>query len=125
LRENLKAKSASRKFSRISIGDIVILKDDFTKRAFWKLVIVLTGRDGEVRAAVVRVSRPECNPMLLRTSVKRLYPMEVSPVDSTKDGEETQDREATDHDETTETTSTNRDTVAAVAGELRRLNMLD
>jgi len=76
LRENQKAKSASRKFSRISIGDIVILNDDFAKRAFWKLAIVdslLTGRDGEVRAAVVRVSRHEGNPMLIRRSVKHLW----------------------------------------------------
>ena len=109
LRENQKTKSASRKFSRISIGDVVILKDNFTKRAFWKLAIVdslLTGRDGEARAAVVRVSRPEGNPMLLRRSVKHLYPLEVSPVDSTTDGEETQDRKVTDQDETTETTET-------------------
>jgi len=132
LRENQKVKSASRKFSRISIVDIVILMDDFTKRGFWKLVIVdslLTGRDGKVCAALVRVSRPEGNPVLLHRSEKHLYPLEVSSVDSTTNGEETQDREATDP---TETTSTNRDTVAgkqrrsaAVAGELRRLNTLN
>jgi len=136
LRESQKARSASRKLSRIFIGYIVILKDDFTKRAFWKLAIVdslLTGSDGEVRTTVVRVSRPEGNPMLLHRSVKHLYPLEVSPVDTTTVNEETQDREATDQDETTENTSTTRDTVvgkqrksAAVAGELkRRLNMLN
>jgi len=96
-------------------------------RAFWKFAIVdslLTGSDGEVCAAVVRVRRPEGNPMLIRRSIKHLYPLEVSPVDSTTVNEETQDREATDQDETTENT---KDTTvgkqrrsAAVAGELRR-----
>jgi len=38
---------------KISLGDIVVLKDDFFKRAFWKLALVdslLTGSSGKVRS---------------------------------------------------------------------------
>ena len=37
---------------------LVVLKDDFTKRMFWKLAVVeepLMGRDGQVRPAIVKV----------------------------------------------------------------------
>jgi len=65
----------------IAIEDIVILKDDLTKRMFWKMGIVeklLPGRDGLVRAAMVRVSSTDGCPTLLRRSVKHLIPLEVS-----------------------------------------------
>ena len=42
----------------ISVGDIVIIKNDKTNRNFWKLAMVenlLRGDDDMVRAAVVRV----------------------------------------------------------------------
>ena len=44
----------------ISIGDVVILKKDFTPRSFSKLAKVeqlVKGSDGRVRAAVVKVAR--------------------------------------------------------------------
>ena len=43
----------------IAVGDVVLLQNDSTKRALWKLAIVkelLAGSDGQVRAAVVRVA---------------------------------------------------------------------
>jgi len=40
LRENQKKGFENKKCSMISLGDIVIMKDDFSKRAFWKLAIV-------------------------------------------------------------------------------------
>ena len=50
-------------------GDIVILKNDSTSRCFWKLGKVedlITGRDGKVRAAVVKVPNSSSRPVYLR-----------------------------------------------------------
>ena len=43
---------------RVKVGDVVLLYDEGSKRAFWKLALVnelLPGEDGHVRAAVIRV----------------------------------------------------------------------
>ena len=59
----------------------MIMKDDLTKRLFWKMVIVeelLPGKDGQVRAALVRVSSSGNHPAILRRSVRHLIPLEVS-----------------------------------------------
>ena len=56
---------------RISIGDLVLLKNDSTSRAFWKLGKVeelIPGKDGNVRAAVVKVANNSGRPSLLRRS---------------------------------------------------------
>ena len=61
------------------MDDIVVVKNDASKRLFWKLAIVdrlLTCDDGNVQAANVRVSEPNGNTKLLR-SVKHLFPIEV------------------------------------------------
>ena len=63
-------------------GDIVILKDDTTKRLFWKLAVVhelLPGRDGKVRAAVVKVGAADegKRATFLKRSIQHLYPIEV------------------------------------------------
>ena len=66
----------------ISKGDVVILKNDSTNRAFWQLGKVeelVQGRDGKVRAAVVRVSRGEKQPIHLRRVIQQLIPIEVAP----------------------------------------------
>ena len=65
---------------KIRVGDIVVVKNDASKRLFWKLAVVdhlLTSADGNVRAANVRVSEPNGNTKLLRRSVKHLFPIEV------------------------------------------------
>ena len=61
------------------VGDVVILKDDTTKRMFWKLVIIelLTGKDGQVRAAIVKVANHKGEQSRLRCSLKHLIPLEV------------------------------------------------
>ena len=61
----------------IAVGDVVLLQNDSTKRALWKLTIVkelLVGRDGKIRAAVVQVADSK---NLIRRSLKHLFPMEV------------------------------------------------
>ena len=58
----------------------MIVKNDVSKRIFWKLDVVrdlIAGDDQQVRAAVVEVSDPQGNTRLLRRSVKHLYPIEV------------------------------------------------
>jgi len=62
------------------VGDVVILKDDTTKRMFWKLAIIeelLTGKDGQVRVAIVKVVNHEGKQSRLRRSLKHLIPLEV------------------------------------------------
>ena len=61
-------------------GDVVILYDKFSKRAFWRMGIVkelLPGKDGLIRAVIiVKVINSE-KPKLLRRSVQHLIPLEV------------------------------------------------
>ena len=58
----------------------MVLKDDSTKRSFWKLAVVqelIPGRDGKIRAAWVRVANSDAQPRLLKKSTQHLYPVEV------------------------------------------------
>ena len=51
-------KRRDEKRSVISVGDVVILKDDTSKRMYWKLALVedlVEGRDGQIRAALVKI----------------------------------------------------------------------
>ena len=62
----------------ISVGDVIIMKDDLTRRVFWKLGIVkelITGRDSQVRVALVKVT---WSSKLLRRSITHLIPVELS-----------------------------------------------
>ena len=64
----------------ISKGDVVILKNYSTNKAFWQLGKVeelVQGRD--VRAAVVRVLREKKQPIHLRRVIQQLIPIEVAP----------------------------------------------
>ena len=50
----------------------MVVKDDASKRLFWKLGVVkdlITGHDQQVRAAVVKVSDPKGHTSLFRRSV--------------------------------------------------------
>ena len=81
LRENhsLKAKSGGRDL--IQVGDVVVLKDDSSKRIFWRLAIVnelLKGNDNLVRAAIVKLVDSRGSHKLLRRSIRHLYPIEVN-----------------------------------------------
>ena len=66
---------------RIAVGDIVVIHSDDQPRAMWKLGKVeelLTGADGEHRAAVLRVAGQGRSFKRLRRPVQRLYPLEMS-----------------------------------------------
>ena len=62
----------------------MILKDDMTKKMYWKLAVVeevIQGRDGQIRAAVVKIINNDDKPSRIRRSVKHLIPIEVSKSD--------------------------------------------
>mgnify|MGYP002804391833 CR=1 FL=1 len=65
----------------ITVGDIVIIKNDKTNRNFWKLAMVenlLRGDDNMVRAAVVKVVGRKGNQLQrLRRPIQHLIPIEV------------------------------------------------
>ena len=118
-----------------SVGDVVILKNDSTKRLFWKLAIVrelLTGNDGKVRAAMIKVTDDLNKTRLLRRSTQHLIPIEVKDKDRSlqpvEEVEESQPSCSTSADNDAASTENVVNTgrprrQAAVVGELnRRIN---
>ena len=80
LRENSTTRSVDGNRSPITVGDIVILKNDSTSRAFWKLGKVeqlIPGRDGKVRSAIIKVSSNNGKTQLLKRVIQHLVPIEV------------------------------------------------
>ena len=65
--------------NQVSAGDVVVVHDD-QPRGFWKIGCIerlLTGRDGTVRGAAVRVSSTNGKCSILERPLQRLYPMEI------------------------------------------------
>ena len=80
LRESHQANFRRNGFSEITVGDVVVLKDDSTKRAFWKLGLVeelVTGRDNKIRAALVQVGSSDNSTRFLKCSILHLYLVEL------------------------------------------------
>jgi len=81
LREVHSSNSKSSAVKSVKVGDIVILRDELTKRAFWRLGVVielLTGiSDNIARAAIVKTVNSE-KTQLLRRSIKHLIPVELN-----------------------------------------------
>ena len=65
---------------KVSVGDIVLLKNEQTERCFWKLgkiVELLQGRDGNIPAA--RVKTPTTNgTTVLYRALQLLIPLEIA-----------------------------------------------
>ena len=91
---------------------------------FWKLAIVkqlISGNDGHVRAAVIKVgeSGPNKRGVILRRSIRHLYPIEVK-------ANEAESKESDDREENSRTPDNPEDTCersrrqAAIQGELIR-----
>ena len=122
LRENHKVKSRHDKKPDISVGDIVILKNDSTSRNFWKLAKIeelLPGRDGTIRSAVVKVANDTRKPVLLKRVVQQLIPIEVRSDEATiMDECEEEKNETTTGNEEKLNHRPRRTT--AIAGEARR-----
>ena len=65
---------------QISVGDMVILKNENTKRCFWKtckVVELIKGKDNVVRAAKIRVPTEKGTTILSRP-LRLLIPLEIS-----------------------------------------------
>ena len=80
LRERPTTKSANGNPAPVRVGDIVILKNDSTSRAFWKLAKVeelLPGNDGKIIAAIVKVPHINRKSQLLKRVIQYLIPIEV------------------------------------------------
>uniref|UniRef100_A0A1X7UB03 DUF5641 domain-containing protein n=1 Tax=Amphimedon queenslandica TaxID=400682 RepID=A0A1X7UB03_AMPQE len=64
----------------IQVGNIAVIHSDEKKRGFWstgRVEELLTGRDGNVRPAVVRVYTGLRRSKLLRRPIQRFFPIEV------------------------------------------------
>jgi hypothetical protein len=138
LRENAMCKSKSKSNrANISVGDIVLMKSDSTKRAFWKLARVedlLVSKDGQIQAARVKVANSERNPVCLRRVIQHLVPLEIRSADEGIADSEEEDKVTTDQPRELEVNNLNNDEAvnndrrprrkAALRGEeLRRLSM--
>ena len=133
LREHHCVKEQStREGIKINVGDLVILKNDSSKRLFWKLAIVqelLTGNDRRVRAAVMKVTDDQNKTRLLRRSMQHLIPIEVKETESLRSSQPAEEVEETPPPTLTDNDAASTDEVittgrpqhrAAVVGELNR-----
>ena len=123
LREQSRVMARNNKTGNISIGDIVILRNDKTSRCFWKLAKVeqlLNGEDNLVRAAVVKVLRGKSDKaQLLRRSISHLIPVEVKqPLSEVKNKSEATISEPP------VSLNTRPRRMAAIIGELKRAEQL-
>ena len=66
--------------SSIARGDVVVVHDENLPRGFWRLgrvEEVLTGRDGQIRGATVRLASRNRQQTLLHRPIQLLYPLEI------------------------------------------------
>ena len=64
----------------VKVGDVVLLYNDDTKKAFWKLTIVnelLKVNDDKARAAAIKVGSNKGPAKLLKSSIQCLIPIEA------------------------------------------------
>ena len=127
LRERVTKNDKLSSKSQIKCGDIVLLLNEKTRRAFWRLARVeeiLAGNDGVVRVAKIRVLSNDNRVTILRRSVKHLIPLEVPSDDDVQttiaNNEDQVERKQTakESEEQQETTRSKR--TAAIMGELVR-----
>ena len=100
----------------------MLLKNDSTKRIFWKLARVeelIPGADGTVRAGIVKVGSDDKRPSYLWRVVQHLIPIEVKSIENNEvtqlDGNPVPDQ-AVRHDNRPRRN-------AAVVGEINRREM--
>ena len=80
LRESTKTNLKDSDNGPMAVGDMVILRNDNTRRMFWKLAKVeqlLPSSDGVVRSAKIRVNSEGGKPITLRRPIQHLIPLEV------------------------------------------------
>ena len=88
LREQSNARNKGNAVQEISVGDIVLLKNDSTNRIHWKIARVeelIPGADGKVRAAIVKVGNSDKRPTYFRRVIQHLIPIEVKSSTNNED----------------------------------------
>ena len=68
--------------SAIKVGDVVCVYEDKVKRLNWtmgRVECLLVGKDGNVRAAVIRAIGKNGDPVQLKRPFQRLFPIELQP----------------------------------------------
>ena len=91
-----------------SLGDVVLIEDDSQKRNRWKIgriIELVEGRDGIIRGAKLRTTKPEGGVTTLFRPLQRLFPLEI--------GSKNEDRE----DDTTNVTKDIGDETTLVPGK--------
>ena len=69
----------------VTVGEVAILKDDTTKKIYWKLAVVeelISWQDIQIRAAIVRIIYCDSKPFRIHCSFKHLIPMIPIPLDT-------------------------------------------
>lgn len=88
LREQSNARNKGNAVQEISVGDIVLLKNDSTNRIHWKIARVeelIPGADGKVRASIVKVGNSDKRPTYFRRVIQHLIPIEVKSSTNNED----------------------------------------
>ena len=78
---HLMSTTHSKKPADLSVGDVVIVHSERLPRGLWKLGRIqelLKGRDGHCRAAIVKTTASDGQPVLLHLPIQLLYPLELS-----------------------------------------------
>ena len=80
LRERTMKNDGIENGNKIRVGEIVLLKDEWSRRMFWKLAKVenvIKGPDGIARLATVKVMKNDKRTVKLNRSINHLIPMEM------------------------------------------------
>lgn len=84
LRDSHRHSGKSSNSTPIAVGDIVVVHDEERPRGFWRLARVqdlITGADGLVRGATIRVKSKNRRSSTLRRPIQLLYPLEIRSED--------------------------------------------
>ena len=81
LRESHRHNTGDPKVTPVSVGDVVVVHHETLPCGFWRLGKVddvVTGRDGYVRGAKVKVAKKGRGSVMLYRPIQRLFPLEVN-----------------------------------------------
>ena len=84
LRDTHRHRGPKKSGKPIAVGDVVLIHDEDNPRGFWKIARVdrlISGRDGSVRGAALKVASKSGTPTTLQRPLQRLYPLEISSCD--------------------------------------------
>ena len=80
LHEHYQPRSRKKDGPEVKVGDVVLIQEDNVKRLNWPIAVIeslLKGRDGNIRAATVRMFKKAGKLATTRRAVQRLYPVGV------------------------------------------------